>query len=435
VQLLDDQAARYGDFDDTAIVGLIDNDWPERAHRNIFYSPALLKPLGWPSDRDRRAAVTAQFIDLLCSSAARVTVSTVSLDEDTLVEPSPLLDEVCVASLEHANVPPEFNRLEEVECTDRLAGPMGPLAAMRRGRPAALDPAFHGVVGGADGRLTGRTWSVSALEVYLTCPFKFFAEQVLHLQIEPNDEEVMDARSEGLFVHRVFESFFQRWQQEGHRAITPENLARARQLFEEIAEQELGDARMSETEAALVRTRLLGSPAAAGLADAVLRMEADRRAPVVGRLLEHALSGEFVFETREGPRTFSLRAKADRIDLLADGTLRLIDYKLGWPPNKTRALQLPIYALCAEQKLQGHLGRRWTAGEAVYLAFKGPKRVVPVFADAVDRATVLQAAQERLAGAVDGIERGDFPPRPDDAYRCETCRYAAVCRKDFVGDA
>jgi hypothetical protein len=48
---------------------------------------------------------------------------------------------------------------------------------------------------------------------------------------------------------------------------------------------------------------------------------------------------------------------------------------------------------------------------------------------------VLLAAQERLAAAVDGIEGGEFPPRPDDVYRCETCNYAAVCRKDFVGDA
>ena len=55
VHLLDDQAARYGDFDDVAIVGLVDSDWPERPRRNIFYPPALLKSLGWPSEKDRRA--------------------------------------------------------------------------------------------------------------------------------------------------------------------------------------------------------------------------------------------------------------------------------------------------------------------------------------------------------------------------------------------
>ena len=56
VHLLDDQAVRYGDFDDVAIVGAVDQDWPERPRRNIFYPPALLKSLGWPSEKDRESA-------------------------------------------------------------------------------------------------------------------------------------------------------------------------------------------------------------------------------------------------------------------------------------------------------------------------------------------------------------------------------------------
>ena len=40
-------------------------DWPERPRRNIFYPPALLKALGWPSEKDRRAAADARFLDLL----------------------------------------------------------------------------------------------------------------------------------------------------------------------------------------------------------------------------------------------------------------------------------------------------------------------------------------------------------------------------------
>src|SRR5205807_405764 len=43
IQLLDDQAVRYGDFDDVAIVGLVDPEWPEAPRRNIFYPPGLLK--------------------------------------------------------------------------------------------------------------------------------------------------------------------------------------------------------------------------------------------------------------------------------------------------------------------------------------------------------------------------------------------------------
>jgi RecB family exonuclease len=192
--------------------------------------------------------------------------------------------------------------------------------------------------------------------------------------------------------------------------------------------------RLSDTEAALERTRLLGSPAAAGLGEAVFRMEAERPVPVVARLIEHRLKDEFTFDTAAGPRRLLLSGKADRIDLLADGTFRVIDYKLGWPPNKARALQLPIYGVCAEQSLKGHRGRQWMLGEAAYLAFKGPKRVVGLFTSPDERARVLTDAQQRLADTVDAISAGHFPPTPDDVHRCETCTYAAVCRKDYVGD-
>src|SRR5262249_8287772 len=160
---------------------------------------------------------------------------------------------------------------------------------------------------------------------------------------EPDDEEVMDPRRQGQLVHDVFEAFFKEWAASGRQAVTPANLDEARAMFETVVDRCL--AGLSDTEAALERTRLLGSSAAAGLGEAVLRMEAERSTGVVARLLEHRLEGAFTIETEAGPRTVQLKGKADRIDLLEDGTFRLIDYKLGWPPNKARALQLPVYSL------------------------------------------------------------------------------------------
>jgi RecB family exonuclease len=138
-------------------------------------------------------------------------------------------------------------------------------------------------------------------------------------------------------------------------------------------------------------------------------------------------------QTAQGPRNVTLRGKADRLDLLSDGTFRLIDYKLGWPPDRGKALQLPIYGICAEQQLDA-LNRTWMLGEAVYLAFKGPKRVVPLFTNENGRTEMLARAQQRLTDTLDAIERGEFPPTPDDVYRCEQCSFSAVCRKDYVGN-
>ena len=436
LHLVDDQAARYGEFDDVAIVGVAEPDWPERPRRNIFYPPSLLKSLGWPSEKDRRAAADARFLDLLASASRRTLVSTITLDEDALVSRSMQLDEISRARLSTvARARFEGARVFVDEALSFEPVALAPLdeasrvwAELRVGRSAPDAPAFHGNVQGT----SARAWSVSALETYLDCPFRFFAQHVLKLEEEPEDEEVMDPRRQGQFVHGVFEAFFAEWQGAGYRAITPQNLDAARNMFTIVADR--GLERLPAAEAGLERTRLLGSPAAAGLGDAVFRMEAERSVAVVERLLEHPLKGDFTIATANGARTIAIRGKADRLDLLADGTFRLIDYKLGWPPNRARALQLPIYSLCAEQRLASHNGRSWMLGEAMYLAFKGPRRVVPLFASPAGRAKVLADAQERLVLTVDAIARGEFPPTPDDVYRCETCSFASVCRKDYVGD-
>ncbi|HEX3703802.1 MAG TPA: PD-(D/E)XK nuclease family protein [Vicinamibacterales bacterium] len=436
VHLLDDQAARFGDFESMTIVGVIEGDWPERARRNIFYPSNLMKALGWPSEKDRRAAADARFLDLLASSSREVAVSVVTLDDEALVEPSSVLDEIPRARLSTDRRPAAAASrvfLDEALTLDpvdpgALRGDAREWGEMRPARSPRGEARFHGDLP----PLPPRAWSVSALETYLGCPFKFFAQHLLHLEEDPDDEEVMDPRRQGQFVHKVFEEFFRTWQAKGGGAITPANLDAANALFTSEVDRLID--RLPAAEAGLERTRLLGSPAAAGLGDAVLRMEAERPVAVVERLLEHRLTGEFAIETAGGTRTVALKGKADRVDLLADGTFRLIDYKLGWPPQRGRALQLPIYSLCAEQELARTRGRRWSVGEAVYLAFKGPRRVVPLFTNATERADVLTKAQQRLADTLDAIERGEFPPTPDDVHRCETCSFAAVCRKDYVGD-
>ena len=60
--------------------------------------------------------------------------------------------------------------------------------------------------------------------------------------------------------------------------------------------------------------------------------------------------------------------------------------------------------------------------------------MTPLFTARSDRATVLGSAQERLIDAVEAIERGEFPPTPEDVFLCGFCSYGAVCRKDYVGD-
>ena len=101
---MDSTAAPFADVDETRIVGLVDGDWPERTDRSIFYPQSLLAQLGWPAGTATGCqAARARFQDLLRLARQRVTLSAFTLEDDALVSPSSLLDEVstravCVSS-------------------------------------------------------------------------------------------------------------------------------------------------------------------------------------------------------------------------------------------------------------------------------------------------------------------------------------------------
>ena len=158
------------------------------------------------------------------------------------------------------------------------------------------------------------------------------------------------------------------------------------------------------------------------------------RSPVVERLLEHRLEGAFTIDTTDGPRAVALRGKADRVDLLEDGTFRLIDYKLGWPPDRRAALQLPIYGLCAEQQLAGRARQTVDARRGGLPGVQGTEARRAAVLGAGDRDECCAEAQQRLVDAIDAHRARRISAAPDDVYRCETCSFAAVCRKDYVGD-
>ena len=115
VHLLDAVSARFADVDAVRVLGLIDGEWPERSQRDILYPPSLLADLGWPRDGDRASAARAAFADLLRLPRLEVSVSTFTLEDDAIVQPAVLLDELESAGLATARVvePPPLRVLEE----------------------------------------------------------------------------------------------------------------------------------------------------------------------------------------------------------------------------------------------------------------------------------------------------------------------------------
>ncbi len=436
VRLFDAAAAPYAELDELRLVGLVESDWPEKGSRSIFYPSQLLAQLGWPAEGDRLSAARARFHDLLRLPRIRTTVSTFTLEEDAIVPASVFLEEIDRAGLpvQHLAASDDTRVLihealsEEPVVPTAIGGEPREWLSLRMSRTPGSADTYHGTAGSRE----AIAYSVSSLERYLECPFKYFASHVLKLPEERADEWGLTPQERGQFVHAVFETFFREWQASGQGTVTTANLAEAVALFQTIAERQLET--LPESDRALERTHLLGSAAAPGLAERAFAFEIEQGGDVIERLLEHELEGAFEFSSPSGARSVRLRAKADRIDLMADGTIRIVDYKLSKAPKPSRALQLPVYGICAQQALEGRHQRSWKLGRAGYVAFKEKNAFVSLHGSSSTLDEALAAGQERLLAAVDGIERGEFPPDPEEPFLCTRCAYSTVCRKDYVGD-
>jgi RecB family exonuclease len=436
VQLLDADSAGFGQFDTMHLVGLTQQEWPESAARSIFYPASMLQDLHWPADADVRTAERARFEDLLHAPARHVRVSTITLEHDSLIEPSPFLDDLERSGLTTERAARVADErifagdaiLHEPQRADALGESAAAWLALRQARSPADDPRFHGQ---GDPAPSDR-YRVSTVDQYLACPFVYFSTRVLRLAEEPEDEEALGPRAQGTLLHEVLQAFYGAWQARGGGAVTTANLGDARALFAEIAETRL--AALPDTDAALQRTRLLGSAVAEGFGDVVLSAEAerDRGVAVIERLLEYTLDGDTTFVSGGRTRTVQLAAKADRIDLLEDGTFRVYDYKLSRAPNRKHVAQLPAYTAAARQRLEEQRGRAWRASEAAYISFGKGEHYEPLARTDEGLAQALAEGEARLVRAIDGIEAGAFPPAPAEEFRCTYCAFSGVCRKDYV---
>ena len=430
VLLVDRAAAPFGDFDDLHLVGLVEGEWPARLRRNVFFGQGILKAFGWPDDAARSAAERASFVDLMRSPRAHVSLSGFSLEEDSLVDPSSLLDEAPRAGLSALALRVPATEVFAREALALRPVPMDALeesaaswARLRASRPDFSQREFHGYTHPP----AARAWSVSALDLYGQCPFKFYSRYVLKLGEEREEEDGLTPLERGRLIHEVFETFYREWQDRGHRSVTADRLDQARALAEDVLARHLDH--LPASLAAIERTRFLGSPVAPGLIDVVLRMEAEREVEVVERWLEHKLEGAVALRGPDGTRDVPLRGIADRVDLLSDGTFRVIDYKTS---RASGPLQIAMYATALRQRLAAYRGRAWVVGEAAYVAFRDDPPVKPLARTPADLDAAIAREEARALAIVEGIERGEFPPRPAQRSLCNTCAWAGVCRKDYV---
>ncbi|HEX5070014.1 MAG TPA: PD-(D/E)XK nuclease family protein [Vicinamibacterales bacterium] len=437
VHLVDAVAARFGEFDHVHVVGLVETDWPERARRNIFYTSGLLKELGWPQQTDQTLVERAAFTDLLGLPSHTIQLSAFQLEGDAILAQSPMVE---LARHAAATVAPAMIRRRVFDDEAMTTAPIAALALapetvawlqQRHARPDLTGQAFAGFVGPQ----APQRYRVSRVDHYADCPFKYFAENVLALPEERDEAAGLTPLERGQLIHQLFEQFFRDWDAAPGGSITAETLPDALARFAALTETAL--ARLPDADRALERTRLLGSLVSPGIADRVFELEVDATGDVVRRLLESDLRGPFDFPQLGGlkTRTIEIAGKADRVDVLADRSIRVVDYKLSRLPDKESSIQIAVYAHAARTLLERAHQTPHRIAAAMYLAF-GDEDDFEGSLGNRDRLAedVVRARVEAFAGIIDRIERGEFPASPRRLDMCGWCRYAGVCRKEYPAE-
>lgn len=301
-----------------------------------------------------------------------------------------------------------------------------------------------------DGIVAGEAWdarakellaaqlSVTRIERYAMCPFKFFAGSVL--EIDPDDprkEATIDFRAHGDVIHEAAEHFFYKlakrdepWPLDPSRkdALREELLEIGRAVFDEHARSTALPRVVLDAERLRVDDDLL----------ALLAYEYDSTRPERPSHFERKFGGADGPPVELGDEHARLRflGEIDRIDVdRARKTAIVVDYKTGKKPTQKkhdagldggRALQLPVYALGAQRVL----GPAYTVEKSEY--FFCTRR-----ADGVrygpDRGGFsgegLATLESTIAELARNLRAGHFFPDPSDDDLCTQCELRVACGK------
>lgn len=336
-------------------------------------------------------------------------------------------------------------------------------------------PEYNGKIGGQLGveaqnvfqRFRERVYSVTQLESYGRCPFQFFADKVLRLNIIEEVEEGISPIERGGILHEILFEFYVNRR---NKKLSPLSQIDERQFQEAIddlitlANRKLNELNISEIFWDIDKETILGSPNRKGVLREFLELERQNTLEVHPKFFEVAFGSGVGTRKNADPNLSShepvtagkvrLRGKVDRIDIGED-TFRIVDYKTGTKIPKREeiengmSLQLPIYLYAVEHILAKHLGGDVRGVAGIYYTLTSPVKENLGIGSAVHRDKAFKVSRkskqlldsdEELHGIidvairyvneyVDSISNGVFPVEPKDSEKvCAYCDFITICR-------
>ncbi len=274
-----------------------------------------------------------------------------------------------------------------------------------------------------------RVTSATRLEGWARCPFGYLVRDILGVEEVENPEKRLriSPLDLGSLIHSALERFIDEWLQHQPRAQSgppgvawsPADRARLREIGEEECDRYeahglVGRPIFWQRD----RRRILADLERFLSEDDSHRLAHGTR-PAAAELafgLPGARLGTVRLPLPDG-RAVAFRGKADRLDVAADGSIEILDYKTGRsepyrdltednPDDRGTKLQLVVYGLAA--RLHRGTPDALVRAEYWFTSAKGGFRRIGYEITS----KVLQRASEAVGHIVDGIEGGVFPSYP-----------------------
>jgi ATP-dependent helicase/DNAse subunit B len=371
------------------VCGLAERQFPQPPPQDLFFPEAARHRLQEAGIRIRTAADFEQEERALFDSAVSRATMLVTLSYPEFTARG------------ERNLPSLFiNRLLRAE-PSRVVRP-----APRFNSPAAPSAAIH-----SPALLTGvleRTaaLSVSNLESWLECPFRYFAGGLLKLQrIPPRPEDRLDYSLQGQIVHEVLARWLGKREDIAHifAEVFAETCAR-KQIPQGYHTERLRAAMLQDLE----------------------RFAADTQWPRAG--FGSRSEEKFQFPLND---SLAISGRIDRIDTDEHGAAYVIDYKYSAVEQVKKKrngnqLQGPLYLLAAENQFGGRpAGMFFVAlkGGVEYIGWSesglvGSNPIPPEWSE----------TSERVAQIAGQIRQGRIAPMPADPKTCGYCDARDICR-------
>lgn len=440
VQVMGILETRNLDFDNVVVLSMNDDNFPSGRLTDLSFIPYNLRfAYGLPTPRHNEGVYAYYFYRLL-QRARRVDMVYCSVATDAATgEQSRYIYQLDFESPHH------LNRIDK-SLNVGFAGQSELVVPKTESIMRRLDRFLREDEKGGRG-----TISPSAFNNYLECPLKFYYRSVAGLRVDDEIEESVDDALFGTIFHKAMKLLYDPMTISGEPPksylpkVTPEQIHEA--VVRAIAEDYFSDESVTEDEYG-GNLRIVADTVEKYV-KVVVGFDAARDVSRVYRL-EKSMGCEFEFA--EG-KSVIFEGIADRIDLLADGSLRIIDYKTGslhkefahladilalLPKERYGAMvQTLIYSMIAERmQAEGKLEGRGATPSLYYVRYMHDKEYSPLLNDK-SRGSVSSYGDYReefeagLRNILSDIFSSDVlfvATNKEDS--CKMCDFKTLCRRN-----